>query len=107
MIIFSIEIFSVWIFIWFILYYLHIININPLLYLIIAFIITLFELFILIIKGATNMGIFIFMGLNIIMKIIPIKDGINDFKFLLFIKSIISNNNMIMKIIKTKIYRGP
>ena len=30
MIIFSIEIFSVWIFIWFILYYLHIININPL-----------------------------------------------------------------------------
>ena len=66
------ELFSTWIFIWFILYYLHLTNINPLLYLIIAFIYAIFGLIFLIYKNASIIGISIFISINILIKIIPI-----------------------------------
>ncbi len=65
------EIFSTWIFIWFILYYLHIININPFLYLIIALIYGLVGVILLIINQAPILGITIFLLINVFMKLIP------------------------------------
>ena len=66
------EIFSTWIFIWFILYYLRITNINPLLYLIIALLYGLFGVILLIYKQVPTIGITIFLLINIFMKLIPI-----------------------------------
>jgi hypothetical protein len=66
------EIFSTWIFIWFILYYLHITHINPLFYLIIALIYALFGIFLLIYYHQSLYGILLFISINIFIKVIPI-----------------------------------
>jgi hypothetical protein len=67
-----IEIFSYWIFIWFILYYLGLTKYNPLLILIVAYIFTLFELIYLIKNNISKYNFIKFFIINIIIKIIPI-----------------------------------
>ena len=67
-----IEIFSYWIFIWFILYYIGLTKYNPLFILIIGYIFTLFEFIYLIIKKSSKYNLIKFMIINIIIKLIPI-----------------------------------
>jgi hypothetical protein len=67
-----IEIFSYWIFIWFILYYIGIIRYSPLLLLIIGYIFTLFEFIYLIINKISNYNLIKFFIINVIIKFIPI-----------------------------------
>lgn len=67
-----IEIFSYWIFIWFILYYLGLTKYNPLLILIVAYIFTLFELIYLIKNNISKYNFIKFFIINIIIKLIPI-----------------------------------
>jgi hypothetical protein len=66
------EIFSYWIFVWFILYYFKLTKYNPLLILIIGYIITFGELLYLIFMGAKRYNIIKFTIINIIIKLIPI-----------------------------------
>ena len=67
-----IEIFSYWIFIWFILYYIGLIKYNPLFLLIIGYIFTLFELIFMIINKISKYNLIKFIIINIIIKFIPI-----------------------------------
>jgi len=66
------EIFSYWIFVWFLLYYFKLTKYNPLTILIIGYIITLGEWLYLIFMGANNYNIIKFIIINVIIKIIPI-----------------------------------
>ena len=66
------EIFSYWIFIWFLLYYFGIIKYNPVLILIIGYIITFFEFIYLIIKKISYYNGIKFFIINVIIKLIPI-----------------------------------
>lgn len=66
------EIFSYWIFIWFLLYYFGIIKYNPILILIIGYIITFFEFIYLIIKKISYYNGIKFFIINVIIKLIPI-----------------------------------
>jgi hypothetical protein len=102
-----IEIFSYWIFIWFILYYLKLTKYNPLLILIVAYIFTLFELIYLIKNNISKYNFIKFFIINIIIKLIPIlliikfplRFNINDiyisiyFILIYFIIMIILNKN--------------
>jgi len=83
------ELFSTWIFIWFILYYLRITNINPLLYIIIAFIYGLIGVIVLIYKQVSIIPIIIFLLINIIMKLIPLYILLNSSR-----KFILNNINI-------------
>jgi hypothetical protein len=65
-------IFSYWIFIWFVLYLLNIIPYNPFLFIIIAYILTSFELIYLYIKKTNKYNLIKFFLINIILKFIPI-----------------------------------
>lgn len=67
-----IEIFSYWIFIWFILYYFGLIKYSPLLLLIVGYIFTLLELIYLIIIKISNYNLIKFFIINVIIKFIPI-----------------------------------
>lgn len=67
-----IEIFSYWIFIWFLLYYFELIKYNPILILIIGYIITFFEFIYLIIKKISYYNGIKFFIINVIIKLIPI-----------------------------------
>lgn len=67
-----IEIFSYWIFVWFILFYIGLTKYNPLFILIIGYIFTLFEFIYLIIKKSSRYNLIKFMIINIIIKFIPI-----------------------------------
>jgi hypothetical protein len=67
-----IEIFSYWVFVWFILYYIGLTKYNPLLLLIVAYIFTLFEFIYLILKKSSKYNLIKFMIINIIIKLIPI-----------------------------------
>jgi hypothetical protein len=67
-----IEIFSYWIFIWFLLYYFKFTKYNPLLILIIGYIITLGELLYLISNKTKRYNLIKFTIINIIIKLIPI-----------------------------------
>jgi hypothetical protein len=66
------EIFSYWIFVWFLLYYFKLTKYNPLIILIIGYIITFGEWLYLIFMGANNYNIIKFIIINVIIKIIPI-----------------------------------
>jgi hypothetical protein len=66
------ELYSHWIFLWFLLYYFKIISANPTYFLIIAFIIILFGFFILIFLKASFINLFTFLLYNIFIKLIPI-----------------------------------
>jgi len=66
------EIFSYWIFIWFLLYYFGIIKYNPIVILIIGYIITFFEFIYLIIKKISYYNGIKFFIINVIIKLIPI-----------------------------------
>jgi len=67
-----IEIFSYWIFIWFILYYFNIVKYNPLFILIIAYFITLLELIYLFNNNINKYNFIKFFIINVIIKFIPI-----------------------------------
>jgi hypothetical protein len=67
-----IEIFSYWIFVWFILFYIGLTKYNPLFILIIGYIFTLFEFIYLIINKSSRYNLIKFMIINIIIKFIPI-----------------------------------
>lgn len=67
-----IEIFSYWIFIWFILYYIGLTKYNPLFILIVGYIFTLFEFIYLKINKSSRYNLIKFMIINIIIKFIPI-----------------------------------
>jgi hypothetical protein len=66
------EIFSYWIFVWFLLYYFNLTVYNPLLLLIIAYIFTFIELIYLIIKKVSLYNGIKFFIINIIIKLLPI-----------------------------------
>lgn len=68
----GIEIFSYWIFIWFLLYYFKFTKYNPLFILILGYIITLGELIYLISKKTNIYNLIKFVIINIIIKLIPI-----------------------------------
>lgn len=68
----GIEIFSYWIFIWFLLYYFKFTKYNPLLTLIIGYIITVGELIYLISQKTNKYNLIKFTVINIIIKVIPI-----------------------------------
>jgi hypothetical protein len=65
-------IFSYWIFIWFILYLLNIIPYNPFLFIIIGYILTIFEFYYLFINKTNNFNLIKFSIINVILKFIPI-----------------------------------
>lgn len=67
-----IEIISYWFFIWFILYIIGIIKYNPLWFLIIGYIITIFEYLYLTYKKTNNYNLIKYLIINIIIKLIPI-----------------------------------
>jgi hypothetical protein len=67
-----IEIFSYWIFIWFILYYIGLIKYNPLFLLIIGYILTLFEIIYLINNKISKYNLIKFFIINVFIKFIPI-----------------------------------
>jgi len=56
-----IEIFSYWVFVWFILYYIGLTKYNPLLLLIVAYIFTLFEFIYLILKKSSKYNLIKFL----------------------------------------------
>jgi hypothetical protein len=68
----GIEIFSYWIFIWFLLYYFKFTKYNPLLTLIIGYIITVGELIYLISQKTNKYNLIKFTIINVIIKVIPI-----------------------------------
>jgi hypothetical protein len=65
-------IYSYWIFAWFILFLLNIIPYNPFIFIIIAYILTLFELLYIYLKNANKYNLIKFFIINIIIKIFPI-----------------------------------
>jgi hypothetical protein len=67
-----IEIFSYWIFIWFILYYINFIKYNPLFILLCGYIFTIFELIYLSTTKISNYNLIKFFIINIIIKFFPI-----------------------------------
>ena len=67
-----IEIFSYWIFIWYILFYIGLTKYNPLFILIVGYIFTLFEFIYLIINKSSRYNLIKFLIINIIIKLIPI-----------------------------------
>ena len=67
-----IEIFSYWIFIWFILYYFGLTKYNPLLLLLVGYIFTLFEFIYLIINKTSKYNLIKFFIINVLIKFIPI-----------------------------------
>jgi hypothetical protein len=67
-----IEIFSYWIFIWFLLYYFELIKYNPILILILGYIFTLFEFIYLILNKISYYNGIKFFIINVIIKLIPI-----------------------------------
>ncbi len=105
------EIFSYWIFIWFILYYMKLTEYNPLLLLIIGYIITFGELLYLIFKKSSKYNIIKFVIINTILKIIPIIMLINttirfkDFIMSLYIILIYMITMAIMNINPYKFYK--
>jgi hypothetical protein len=66
------EIFSYWIFIWFLLYYIGIIRYNPLFILTVGYILTLGELIYMIFRGISKYNFIKFFIINVIIKFIPI-----------------------------------
>lgn len=66
------EIFSNWIFIWFLLYYIGIIRYNPLFILTVGYILTLGELIYMIFRGISKYNFIKFFIINVIIKFIPI-----------------------------------
>jgi hypothetical protein len=67
-----IEIFSYWIFIWFILYYIGLIKYNPIFLLILAYIYALFEFIYLIIHKTSKYNLIKFFLINTLIKLLPI-----------------------------------
>jgi len=67
-----ITIFSYWLFIWFVLFYVGIIKENPLLFLCIGYVIVIIEMIYLISKKTSTYNIKKFFIINIIIKLIPI-----------------------------------
>jgi len=65
-------VFSYWIFAWFILYELKIIQFNPKIALIMALITTLIEVFMMIYFNNSVFNIFLFSFINFIMKVLPL-----------------------------------
>jgi len=88
-----IGIISNWIFIWFILFIFNLIPRNPFWILVIAYIITLSEIFYLFLKNTNNYNLIKFFIINVCLKFIPIliilikmnfkipKFDLKDFKF--------------------------
>ena len=67
-----IFIFTYWIFTWFILYITNILPYNPIFYIIIGYIISLFEFYYLIIKKTNNYNLTKFFIINVFLKLIPL-----------------------------------
>jgi hypothetical protein len=82
------EIFSYWIFIWFILYYIGLIKYNPLFILIVGYILTLGELIYMIFMKISYYNFMKYFIINIIIKFIPILLLLIKFNFQVNIKQI-------------------
>lgn len=90
-----IEIFSYWIFFWFILYYLGLTKYNPLFILIIGYIITIIEVIYLLFTNISRYNLIKFIIINILIKLIPI---------LIIIKTSINKNDIYMSFLIFSIY---
>jgi hypothetical protein len=107
----GIEIFSYWIFIWFLLYYFKFTKYNPLLTLIVGYIITVGELIYLISQKTNKYNLIKFTVINIIIKVIPIlliynhKITFKEFVINFYIFLIYIITMAIMNINPTDIYR--
>jgi hypothetical protein len=107
----GIEIFSYWIFIWFLLYYFKFTKYNPLLTLIVGYIITVGELIYLILQKTNKYNLIKFTVINIIIKVIPIlliynhKITFKEFVINFYIFLIYIITMAIMNINPTDIYR--
>ena len=65
-------IYSYWLFTWFLLYLLNIVPYNPIFYLIIGYILTIFEFIYLILKKTNKYNLIKYAFINIIIKVFPI-----------------------------------
>jgi hypothetical protein len=65
-------IYSYWLFAWFLLYLLNIVHYNPIFYLIIGYILTIFEFIYLILNKTNKYNLIKYAFINIIIKVIPI-----------------------------------
>ena len=107
----GIEIFSYWIFIWFLLYYFKFTKYNPLLTLNVGYIITVGELIYLISQKTNKYNLIKFTVINIIIKVIPIlliynhKITFKEFVVNFYIFFIYIITMAIMNINPTDIYR--
>lgn len=107
----GIEIFSYWIFIWFLLYYFKFTKYNPLLTLIVGYIITVGELIYLISQKTNKYNLIKFTVINIIIKVIPIlliynhKITFKEFVINFYIFFIYIITMVIMNINPANIYR--
>jgi hypothetical protein len=116
-----IEIFSYWIFVWFLLFYFKLTSYNPFIILLIAYIFTLFELIYLFYYKINRYNLIKFFIINVIIKFIPIllifkypieirkKDllfGLYLFLIYLFVMSFLNKNPYIFykKMLNTYIY---
>lgn len=77
----GIEIFSYWIFIWFLLYLIGLRKENPFWILVIGYLLTIIEFFYLMIMGANNYNLIKFFIINVIIKFIPILIILAIYKF--------------------------
>ena len=66
------EIISYWFFVWFLLFIFGIIKQNPFWILVVSYIITLFELVYLVLRGANKYNLIKFTIINVFIKFIPI-----------------------------------
>ena len=82
------EIFSYWIFVWFILYYFKIVRYNPLFILIVGYILTLGELIYMIFRRISYYNFIKFFIINVLIKFIPILLILIKLKFKINIKII-------------------
>lgn len=83
-----IELFSHWIFIWFLLYYFNIINYNPVIYLLFAYLIIFITFAFIFLEGASIKNIIYFFIYNSIFKLIPMI-LIMKFPLIIYIKDIL------------------
>lgn len=67
-----IEIFSYWLFVWFLLFYIGIIKETPLLFLCLGYVVSIIEMIYLFMKKTSTYNIKKFFIINIIIKLIPI-----------------------------------
>jgi len=83
-----VELFSHWIFVWFLFYYFNIINYNPALYLLFAYLIILITFAFIFLEGASIKNIIYFLIYNSFFKLLPMS-LIIEFPLIIYVKDVL------------------